>query len=42
MSERVGPQDLAGIAAALSRLWDGMSDFDWADRVAFVSRDHTT
>lgn len=33
------PQDVGGIAAALIRLWDRMSEFDWTDRVAFVSRD---
>jgi hypothetical protein len=31
-------QDAAGIATALIRVWDGMSDFDWTDRVAFVAK----
>lgn len=32
------PQDLAGIADALIRIWDGMHSFEWKDRIAFASR----
>ncbi len=31
-------RDGGGIASALVRVWDGMSDFDWTDRVTFVAK----
>lgn len=31
------PQDFSGMAKALIRVWEGMSDFDWTDRVAFAA-----
>ena len=34
------PQDFAGIADALIRIWDDMGAFEWRDRVAFASRAH--
>ena len=32
------PQDFAGIADALIRIWDDLGTFEWSDRVAFASR----
>ena len=32
------PQDFAGIADALIRIWDDLGTFEWRDRVAFASR----
>ena len=32
------PQDFAGIAEALIRIWDEMGAFEWRDRAAFASR----
>jgi hypothetical protein len=32
------PQDFAGIAEALIRIWDATNEFDWTDRLAFASR----
>ena len=32
------PQDLAGIADALIRIWDSMHAVEWTDRVTFASR----
>lgn len=31
------PQDFSGMAKALIRVWDGMGEFDWTNRVAFAS-----
>ena len=32
------PNDFSAIANALIRIWDGMSTFDWTNRVAFATR----
>lgn len=33
------PQDFAGIAEAIIRIWDDLGTFEWTNRVAFASRD---